>query len=144
MTRRRARNQPSLAELAVQPDTPEKQYQVIIIREAVAEGWLTMHVLRSQVGGHGGRPRRWITNTAIDSPEGPMNSGWPDLVLIHHTGRLLFIEVKGPTGRPSDEQLKIMRLLQKVSRFSGGRVKAFVAYPTDWPNLLRMLRSPNR
>lgn len=141
---RRARNQPAIGELRVQPETPEKQFQAELIGEAVAQGWVTMHVLRSTVGGHSGRPKRWLTNTAFNSPEGPSSSGWPDVVLIHPAGYMMILELKGPDGRPSDEQLKIMRLLQKVARFSGGRIKAAVVYPVEWPTILKLLRSPNR
>ena len=144
--RRRPRPDPpgqsGLTALLITPESSEADLQRETIALAVAQGWLVMHVLRSKVG-RGGHDF-WVTNTAIVDPDGAMNKGWPDLTLIHPSGRLLFLELKGPRGVPSPEQLKIMRLLQTVQRFSFGRVKAYVVKPREWASIVRLLEGPNR
>lgn len=134
--------QSGLAALLITAESSEADLQRETIRVAVDNGWLVMHVLRSKVGRNG--HDFWVTNTSIVDSDGPMNKGWPDLTLIHPSGRLLFLELKGPRGTPSPEQLKIMALLQTVSKFSFGRVKAYVVKPREWAAILRLLEGPNR
>lgn len=104
----------------------EKELQQRITKLAKDFGWLTNHTYRAKLDDGSWR----TTTTAV---------GWPDLVLVHpQWGRLLVLEVKGPTGRPSPQQLEWIAAFQSVASWSP-QVHSFVVGPADWPNVMRLI-----
>lgn len=73
----------------------EAEWQDWVEAYAVARGWQVMHVRRGK-----GRGGRWLTNTSV--------VGWPDLVLWHPRGGVLFRELKGVKGSLSAEQVGVL------------------------------------
>lgn len=59
-------------------------------------------------------------------------AGLPDLLLVRRD-RLVFAEIKGPKGKASPEQKTWLAAL-------GGAVEAYLWFPKDWPDVLRVLR----
>lgn len=76
----------------------EKDLQAGVMTLAKLYGWTTNHVRRTI----GGSKQGWVTSTTL--------VGWPDLTLIRPP-RLLFVELKGPTGKLTAEQEEVLHLL---------------------------------
>lgn len=88
----------------------EKRYQAEIVKLAQLHGWLTFH--------------------AFDSRRSP--EGFPDLVLAHPEGRILFLEVKAERGKTTPAQDRWMDVLQTS-------VDAAVVRPSDWSDVVEWL-----
>ncbi len=65
---------------------------------------------------------------------GPLGAGWPDLILIRRD-RLVAIECKATTGKPTDEQAAVLSLLAQVRH-----VETHLARPTDWEKIMKVLQ----
>jgi hypothetical protein len=113
----------------------EKAFQAEVTKFAESYGWTVNFTRRSMV--QQGGAKRWVTNTSV--------KGWPDLCCLHPDGYVIFLELKGVDGKPSDEQIEVMRTLQAIaSVIPQQRFRAFVAYPQEWPRLARMFTLPER
>lgn len=112
--------------------TDEKRYERQIRERAEHHGWMVMKVGKTPVVNKG--KKFWITATSL--------KGWPDLTLMHPTGWVLMLEVKGENGRPSDEQKRVMAALQKAASHTGPRFAAYVVWPKDWPVVEQLLARP--
>lgn len=112
------------------PSTPprtERELQQRIQALAKEFGWLCNHTYRARLD-----DGTWRTTTTL--------KGWPDLELIHGAwGRVMWLEVKGPKGRSSPDQVRVMGALQAVAAASGGTAHAYVVQPVDFPNVSRLL-----
>lgn len=87
-------------------------------------GWLENHTYKARIGGV------WRTTTTA--------VGWPDHVFAKR-GRLLVLELKAPGGKPSDEQLEWIALLDSVPGCT-----ARVVWPADWPWIMDQLTGPTQ
>jgi len=114
----------AMAGVVTAPDD-EKSYERLIRNRADRWGWMVMKIGKTPVVSKG--KRYWITATSIP---------WPDLSLVHPLGAVMFLEVKGKSGRPSDEQVAIIQGMQKAG------LAAYIVYPRDWPAVERMLARP--
>jgi len=102
-----------MTELEVMGYTNEAQFQAWVLREAAARGWdkrLVYHPVVSRLS----------------------QSGWPDLVLIRPP-RMLFWELKGPTGTPTESQERWISAMQAC-----GQEARFV-WPKDWRYVIEAL-----
>ena len=102
------------------------------MRVAKEFGWLTMRVYRARL-----EDGTWRTTTTA--------SGWPDVFCLHPVWqRVCIFECKGPKGKVEPDQKRWVSAFQQVALAAPGVVSAFVVYPKDWPNVMRLLtrRSP--
>ncbi len=100
----------------------EAEFQRQVVKAARDHGWFVCHVGRAQV-----RPGRTIT---------PATRGFPDLVLVKPP-RVVFLELKGPDGKPRPEQLDWIGALQRCTE-----VEAWFASPADTDDVLAILTEP--
>lgn len=101
----------------------EVAWQQRVTDLASLRGWLWVH--------H--RPAR--TEKGWRTPvSGPLGTGWPDLVLIRGD-RLLAVELKSATGRPTPAQLAALDALDQVRS-----VQALLARPSDWDHVQELLK----
>jgi hypothetical protein len=84
----------------------ERDWQKLVVNYARLGGWMYHHELPSQRA-HG----RWTTHAAGES-------GFPDLVLLHESGQIIFAELKTAKGKLTAAQKKWLDLLQ----MAGGEV----------------------
>ena len=80
----------------------EADFQQSVMELAELSGWSTLHVRTSMQQG------RYLTATS-----GTMARGWPDLVLVRGS-RLLFVELKGPKGRLTPDQVRVLEVLGQL------------------------------
>ena len=99
---------------------PEAAFQAQVIQLAHTYGWLVQHTRPAKQG------ERWLTPIAGDA-------GFPDLVLVHLSRGILFVELKSPTGAISDAQYEWSRAI----RDAGGEWKVW--RPKDYPEVQRRL-----
>lgn len=92
------------------PRYTEKEFQSQIIRLAKLLGWIVYH-----------------THDSRRSP-----GGFPDLVLAKH--KVIFAELKSPTGRPTAEQTAWLDRL----RLAGQDARLWS--PVDWPEIEAVLK----
>ena len=93
----------------------EAQFTNAVVNLARSCGWLVYHARPAVV-----RSGKWATHMQGDT-------GFPDIVAVHPSGRLVFAELKilpesRITGRPREDQQRWLDALQEVVmvRFSGG------------------------
>jgi hypothetical protein len=77
----------------------ERDWQKLVVNYARLGGWMYHHELPSQRA-HG----RWTTHAAGET-------GFPDLVLVHPSGQIMFVELKTAKGKLSAAQEKWRRRL---------------------------------
>lgn len=131
MTRcRPAKLRPALAaglldplDLAPPDSISEREFTSLVIAAAQSLVWRVYHP-RPALQQSG----RWCTPVAGDGV------GYPDLTLVRD-GKLLFIELKASKGRLSDDQRHWLAALGSVPG-----VTAAVARPSDWAEVVRLLR----
>lgn len=105
----------------------ERELQQRIQKVGKEWGWLVNHTYRARL-----EDGTWRTTTTL--------KGFPDLELIHPAwGRVMWLEVKGPNGRSSPDQRRVMAALQAVMQNSGGMAHAYVVKPAEWPLVSRLL-----
>lgn len=95
----------------------ERTFERAVVRWFRAQGWRGFHAERMR-----GRDGDWMTNTT--------SSGLPDWVFIRPP-HCLFIELKKQTGKPSKDQVHVIRDLQACTRVGG-----WFARPSDAVTLL--------
>ena len=61
------------------------------------------------------------------------NAGFPDLTCLHPDGRLMFIELKNETRKPTDKQQEVIDTLRK-----GGH-SANIFRPSDWDKIVELV-----
>lgn len=64
---------------------------------------------------------------------GPLGAGWPDLICVRGD-RLVAIELKSPSGRPTREQTAVLGLLSQVRH-----VETHLGRPADWDRIVEVL-----
>lgn len=106
-------------------DITEATFQAQVIELAHLLGWRTNHVRRSI-----GRGNRWTTATSV--------VGFPDLLCWHEKQhRVLAVELKSATGKPTAEQTAVLASLAAAG------IETYLWRPSDWPTIERTL-SPRR
>jgi hypothetical protein len=120
----------------------EREFQRAVMELAELCGWETLHVRTSMQQG------RYLTATT-----GTMAKGWPDLVFIHPKRRIvLFVELKGQRGRLTDEQKRVLSVLEAIESVpmytdwtheTPIRTGIYSALwrPSDWPSIEATLTS---
>ena len=110
--------------------TSEAAVKRLITDAADLFGWRWVH-FRTARTAHG-----WRTPV-----EGPLGTGWPDLVLVHRSRqRLLFIELKSDKGRLRPDQSRVLSLLyQLVEGPTREWAEVHVWHPKDWATIEAML-----
>jgi hypothetical protein len=104
-------------------EVKEADFQKIVISIAKASGWLVHHPLPSM-----NRRGIWATHELGDH-------GFPDLVLAHPTGRVIFAELKSDKGKVSPLQSRWLSVLEQ------GAV-VWVWRPADLDWIASYLRQP--
>ena len=104
--------------------TSEKELQAAIIE--VAQDWLGWEVLhiRPALKQNG----RWVVPV-----QGKLGKGWPDLFMVKR-GRALAAELKSDTGKPTEEQVRVLASLK------AGGVETHIWRPADWDDIVGTLR----
>jgi hypothetical protein len=110
----------------------EKRFERQIRDRAEHHDWMAMKVGKTPVVSRG--KKFWITATSL--------KGWPDIVAIHPSGYLLFLEVKGVNGSASPEQKVVMAALQAVCARCPDHMAAAIVKPRDWPIVEKWLARP--
>lgn len=102
----------------------EADLQQLVTDAAELYGWLWAHFRPAQTA------RGWRTPV-----EGPLGMGFPDLVLVNERkGRVMFVELKSPTGKLSDRQLAVRDYFQSAG------AEFHVVRPADFDHFLSILR----
>lgn len=94
------------------PKLSEKAFQAQVVALARLLGWTCYHTHDSR------------RSTA----------GFPDLVLVRE--RVVFVELKSESGRPTAEQSRWLDLLRQAG------AQAYLWRPADWPEIEEILRRP--
>ncbi len=95
----------------------EKDWQRVVLALAKQGGWIWHHELPSQRASG-----RWSTHASGEP-------GFPDLVLIHQSGQVLFVELKAPKGRTTAHQEMWLKLLKDAG------CEVHVWRPSDRPQV---------
>lgn len=103
------------------PET-EDEFKSKIMDTAKWHGWRICHV----------RPARKLDGKWVTPIEG--HAGLPDLILARD-GRVLLIELKSATGKPTDDQIAWL-----LAAGDNGRLWK----PNDWPKALALLSAPRQ
>lgn len=98
----------------------EAQLQTAVIALAHTTGWLVHHAVPSM-----NRRGVWATHQIGDN-------GFPDLVLAHPKGRVIFAELKSMKGKLSPLQSRWLGVLFPV-------VETYVWRPDDLPVIAKLL-----
>lgn len=98
----------------------ERDLQQAVIDTARTFAWTVAHFRAAQTS------KGWRTPVAADG------KGFPDLVLAHPDGRLIFAELKRLGGRITPEQARWLELLRQVAD-ANELVEAHVWTPLEWP-----------
>ena len=101
----------------------EKDFQKIVIIIAKASGWLVHHPLPSL-----NKRGVWATHELGDH-------GFPDLVLAHPSGRVIFAELKSEKGKVSPLQHRWITVLEQA-------LVVHVWRPADLDWITKYLRQP--
>lgn len=99
----------------------EADFQTAVIEVAHSFGWMVSH-FRPAMTKHG-----WRTPVSADG------KGFPDLVLVHPRGGVLFRECKSERGKLSDEQTRW------ATRLSDAGADFNVWRPSDMPDIINRL-----
>jgi hypothetical protein len=71
---------------------------------------------------------------------GSMSKGWPDLTLVRERdGRLVFAELKGDGGRLTDDEKRVLAVLDAVAA-ANPLVEVYRWWPKDLDEIARVLR----
>jgi hypothetical protein len=100
----------------------EAQLQATVIAVAQSYGWLVHHVLPSM-----NKQGVWATHELGDH-------GFPDLVLAHPSGRVIFAELKSEKGKLSPLQFRWLNALNKSTG-------AYLWRPSDLPLITKLLET---
>lgn len=98
----------------------EAQLQAAVIELAARTGWRVFHAKTMQTN-----KGRWLTAQAG-------HNGFPDLVLVHRTKGILFVELKSKKGRLSPDQVEWGQMLEQHGEWRLWR-------PADWPTIVKTL-----
>lgn len=101
----------------------EAELQRAVIDLAHLTGWIVHHPRGVQT-----MSGRWMTAIQGDP-------GFPDLVLAHRTGTILFVELKAAQGRLSEHQQRWRDRLEQTGRYRLWR-------PADWDQITAELTNP--
>ena len=112
----------------------EIEFEKAVVELAHMFGWQVASFRPAQTG------KGWRTPVKYDG------KGYPDLTLIHPTGRIVFAELKAAKGRPSPEQSDwILSLcacaiqINECLNHDGERVSCFVWKPSDAQHIADVL-----
>lgn len=106
-----------LDDLRPSPDTPESEWQTIVIAVLRAYGWAVAHFRPARDSrGH------WHTPVEADG------AGFPDLVCVRD--RVIFVELKSRTGRLTPEQERWRQDLVAAG------AEYHVLKPSDWDHFV--------
>lgn len=111
----------NLANFATTPQL-EKAFQRQVVEAAEILHWAWLHVYHGQF-----KAGRYRTPT-----DGPLGKGWPDLLMVRDT-RILAAELKVKKNKPTDDQHRVLALLQLAG------VEVYVWRPDDWDQLTQVL-----
>jgi hypothetical protein len=95
----------------------EAEFQSLVVARFRDAGWMCFHAERGR-----GRDGDWLTNSG--------DKGLPDWLFIRPPVMLL-IEMKRESGKPSPEQVRVIRAVQSCTRVEG-----YFARPSDFPHLM--------
>lgn len=109
------------------PDILERPFQDAIAALAQTMGWKVAHFRNSQTGNG-----RHVTAVAYEG------KGFPDLVLAHPSGCVVFAEIKSAKGRVSPEQRDWFDILDGLIAHPNV-YGVFVWRPADWPDIVDLL-----
>ena len=105
----------------------EAEFERQVVDTATIFGWRAV--------GH--RPMRtkqgWATGWKYDGV------GWPDLTLIHETGKIVITELKIPPNKLSPEQAVWQTTLRTCAINSENHIEYHVWTPDDFNDILRLL-----
>jgi hypothetical protein len=105
----------------------EAEFERQIVDLATIFGWRAV--------GH--RPMRtkqgWATGWKYDG------TGWPDLTLIHDTGKIIVAELKIPPNKLSAEQQSWKTTLETCANNSHGHIEYHLWTPGHFNDILRQL-----
>ena len=102
----------------------EAEWQQQVTELAHILGWRHMHVRRSI-----GKGRKWTTATNV--------TGWPDAVLwSERQQRIIFVELKSETGKPTPEQVEVLASLEKAGQ------EVYLWRPSDLETAKAVLQGP--
>lgn len=96
----------------------ERQLQDAVIECARLLGWKVAHFRPAKT------EKGWRTPVEADG------KGFPDLVMVHQSGHLIFAELKSDKGVMSAEQVDWMRALAEAA--ISDRVRFFCWRPSHW------------
>lgn len=101
----------------------EAELQAAVLELAHLTGWIVHHsrAVQTMAG-------RWMTAIQGDP-------GFPDLVMAHRTGTVLFVELKATQGRLSEAQQVWRHRLEPTGRYRLWR-------PADWDDITAELTNP--
>ena len=109
------------------PPTPpmsEATWQEQLLDLAHLLGWRHRHVRRSI-----GKGKKWTTATNV--------KGWPDAVLwSERQQRIIFVELKSETGKPTPEQVEVLASLEKAGQ------EVYLWRPSDLETAKAILQGP--
>jgi hypothetical protein len=105
-------------------EVTEADFQKIVINIAQGSGWLVHHVMPSM-----NKRGVWATHELGDH-------GFPDLVLEHPQGRVIFAELKSDKGKLSPLQSRWLTVLEQAG------AAAHTWRPADLDFITRTLRQP--
>lgn len=86
-----------------------------VLDMAGALGWWTYHARPAMT-----RAGKWVTPA-----QGTLATGWPDLVLAHPRGEILYVELKS-----ASRQTESQRMVEGVLRMAGATFHLW--QPRDW------------
>ena len=98
----------------------EKDFQLAVVDVARRYGWRVHHTRTIQIAGGG-----WMSPC--------LDKGFPDLLMVHPSGRIVAAELKSDTGRPTPEQQSWLKDL-----YSAG-VETFIWRPSNITQVIEVL-----
>ena len=98
----------------------EAEFQGALVELAEVLGWRWIHQRPAKTD------KGW--RTAV---EGSHAKGWPDIVFCRE--RVVFVELKGPRGKLSDEQADWLDALRRAG------AEAYCWWPDDWDQVVEVL-----
>lgn len=104
----------------------EAEFQKDVIEAAHLLGWRVAHFRKVRV-------QRKNGSTYYETPVAADGAGFPDLLFSR--GSVIFVaELKVKPNKCSEEQIRWL------SDFDNARIRSFVWYPEDWPEIERVLK----
>lgn len=109
------------------PKLSEKEFQAQVMEFAKLHGWRRAHFRCVRV-------QRANGSTYYETPVAGDGEGFPDMLLIHETRKLLVAaELKVKPNKPTAEQLDWLKAMASVG------ARTFVWYPADWPEIEKVI-----